>query len=89
MSNKTRYAIIVFSVLSPILSGFISGTIDPNMGETDGLGTVLFMIIGPPFVGIVGLVVSSAVSMFKVKNKNWSLAGYISSALLTCFLILK
>lgn len=87
--KKYYYAIVISLVLSPIPIGLINEAIRPSVGEIDGLGTGILMILGVPFVGIVGLLVSGAVSIFKVKNKNWSLAGYISSALLTSYLILK
>lgn len=88
MKNRTYHLVILFAVISPLLAVSFWAVANPNADTIDGL-TPLFGILGVPVVGVIGLLISGVLAFLKVKNRNWSLAGYIIPAALTSWLIFR
>jgi hypothetical protein len=81
--NKTRrMLIVVASLLSPILVGFIVGALQPA-GSIYGLIFILATFFGVPFIGVTGLVIATARRNQQPKSYT-SLLGYVIPAVLVC-----
>jgi hypothetical protein len=80
--KDSRYHLVIFlAIISPLMSAAIWAATNPNANDSESLNIPL-AFFGIVVVCLVGLLTSGVLALLKLKDRKWSLAGYVIPAIL-------